>query len=138
MIERSEKQAILARHARRLLHFIDDSPVVPGDPPQVYKGEPDARQVLEDAEKEMRSWVKTVEPIPSAASSGDTVSVRRLHSSARKPRVSPVTAHEERGTEGTASEDPKEETGIEGLPEAAKEETQASQAPAAGMAVLAS
>ena len=31
VIERSEKQAIIARHARRMLNLLDDTPVVPGD-----------------------------------------------------------------------------------------------------------
>ena len=65
VIERAEKQIVLARHARRLLNFIDDSPVVPGDARQAYDHELEARQVLEDAENDLRSWVPNVEPIDS-------------------------------------------------------------------------
>ena len=66
MVERAEKQIILARHARRLLNYVDDSPVVPGDARQAYDHELEARQVLEDAENDLRSWVPTVDPIPTA------------------------------------------------------------------------
>lgn len=71
MIERAEKQAILARHARRLLNFIDDSPVVPGDSRKAYEHEADARKVLDDAENDMRAWQSSVEPIVSASSAAE-------------------------------------------------------------------
>jgi hypothetical protein len=67
VIERAEKQTILARHARRLLNYIDDSPVVPGDARQAYDNEHLARQVLEDAENDLREWQPSIEPITSAA-----------------------------------------------------------------------
>ncbi|KAJ5160808.1 Sphingolipid long chain base-responsive protein LSP1 [Penicillium canariense] len=67
VIERAEKQIILARHARRLLNFIDDSPVVPGDTRKAYEHEMDARQVLEDTEADLRAWEPSVEPIPSSS-----------------------------------------------------------------------
>ncbi|KAJ5605704.1 hypothetical protein N7510_008485, partial [Penicillium lagena] len=66
VIERAEKQTILARHARRLLNFIDDSPVVPGDSRQAYEHELAARKVLDDAENDMRAWQPSVEPIATA------------------------------------------------------------------------
>ncbi|KAJ5414182.1 Sphingolipid long chain base-responsive protein LSP1 [Penicillium cosmopolitanum] len=66
-IERAEKQIILARHARRLLNYIDDSPLVPGDARAGYEHEVEARQVLEDAEADLRAWESTVEPVTSAA-----------------------------------------------------------------------
>lgn len=67
VIERAEKQIILARHTRRLLNFIDDSPVVPGDSRRAYDNEFEARAVLEDAEADLRAWHSTVEPITSSA-----------------------------------------------------------------------
>ncbi|CAI7664454.1 unnamed protein product [Penicillium glandicola] len=67
VIERAEKQTILARHARRLLNYIDDTPVVPGDARQAYDSEPLARQILEDAENDLREWEPSVEPITTAA-----------------------------------------------------------------------
>lgn len=66
MIERAEKQIILARHARRLLNYVDDTPVVPGDTRQAYEHESAARQVLEDAENDLRTWRPSVEPIVTA------------------------------------------------------------------------
>ncbi|KAJ5627403.1 hypothetical protein N7528_004830 [Penicillium herquei] len=82
VIERAEKQIILARHARRLLNFIDDTPVVPGDTRQAYDHELDARQVLEDAEADLRAWQPSLDPILSSENqvdahgvNGDTESV---------------------------------------------------------------
>jgi len=67
IIERCEKQIILARHARRLLNFIDDSPVVPGDTRQAYDHEFDARHILEDAEADLRAWGPNLDPISTSA-----------------------------------------------------------------------
>lgn len=77
VIERAEKQIILARHARRLLNYIDDSPVVPGDARQAYDHELEARQVLEDAEADLRAWRSTVEPI--AASEPHVNGINGIH-----------------------------------------------------------
>lgn len=63
MIERAEKQIILARHARRLLNYVDDTPVVPGDTRQAYEHEEGARQVLEDAENDLRAYRLILEPV---------------------------------------------------------------------------
>merc|ERR1711964_466512 len=49
-IERAEKQIILAKHGRRLLELLDDSPVVPGDTRTAYESGSQARQILNDAE----------------------------------------------------------------------------------------
>ncbi|EKV04852.1 hypothetical protein PDIG_86530 [Penicillium digitatum PHI26] len=83
VIERAEKQTILARHARRLLNYIDDTPVVPGDARRAYDHEPLARQILEDAENDLRRWEPSVEPITTATG-----------------RESPVHAHSVNGTTG--------------------------------------
>lgn len=66
VVERAEKQIILARHARRLLNYVDDTPVVPGDARQAYDHEHEARQVLEDAENDLRAWRPSLEPIPTS------------------------------------------------------------------------
>lgn len=66
VVERAEKQIILARHARRLLNYVDDTPVVPGDARQAYGHELEARQVLEDAENDLRAWRPSLEPIPTS------------------------------------------------------------------------
>ncbi|KAK5990655.1 Sphingolipid long chain base-responsive protein LSP1 [Cladobotryum mycophilum] len=55
-IERAEKQIILAKHGRRLLSLLDDTPVVPGDTQRVYQHGSQARQVLNDAEDDLRDW----------------------------------------------------------------------------------
>jgi hypothetical protein len=55
-IERAEKQIILAKHGRRLLKLLDDTPVVPGDTALPYDQAPQARQILNDAEDDLRAW----------------------------------------------------------------------------------
>ncbi|OBS26559.1 hypothetical protein FPOA_00502 [Fusarium poae] len=55
-IERAEKQIILAKHGRRLLELLDDSPVVPGDTRGAYQHSSQARQILNDAEDDLRDW----------------------------------------------------------------------------------
>ncbi|KAJ6141533.1 Sphingolipid long chain base-responsive protein LSP1 [Penicillium chermesinum] len=80
VIERAEKQIILARHARRLLEFVDDTPMVPGDARHAYDRQSEARQVLEDAETDLRAWKPSVEPLASPealAEEGETREVER-------------------------------------------------------------
>ncbi|CCT62436.1 related to meiotic expression up-regulated protein 14 [Fusarium fujikuroi] len=55
-IERAEKQIILAKHGRRLLELLDVSPVVPGDTRVPYQHSSQARQILNDAEDDLRDW----------------------------------------------------------------------------------
>lgn len=66
-IERAEKQIILARHGRRLVNLLDDTPVVPGDARPAFDQADQARQVLNDAEDDLREWQPNLEEIPSAA-----------------------------------------------------------------------
>ncbi|KAF1963276.1 hypothetical protein CC80DRAFT_541217 [Byssothecium circinans] len=66
-IERAEKQIILAKQARRMLNLLDDTPIVPGDVHPVFDGGEAARQVLNDAEDELRLWQPNFEPIHSSA-----------------------------------------------------------------------
>lgn len=56
-IERAEKQIILARHGRRILQLLDDNPVIPGDQPLAYHHGSQARQILNDAEDDLRDWL---------------------------------------------------------------------------------
>ena len=58
---------MLARHGRRLLNLLDDTPVVPGDTRPPFEHAHQARQVLNDAEEDLREWTPNLEPIPSAA-----------------------------------------------------------------------
>jgi hypothetical protein len=62
-IERAEKQIILAKYGRRLLNYLDDTPVVPGDAHQPFAHTHDARQVLSDAEQELQMWQPNLEPV---------------------------------------------------------------------------
>ncbi|KAK0728985.1 Eisosome component PIL1/LSP1 [Apiosordaria backusii] len=55
-IERADKQIILARHGLRLLELLDDTPVVPGDVKPAYSHAAQARQILNDAEDDLREW----------------------------------------------------------------------------------
>lgn len=66
-IERAEKQLILARHARRLVTLIDDTPIVPGDQRKPFEHGDTLREVLDDAERDLRSWEPSLEPIPTQA-----------------------------------------------------------------------
>lgn len=66
-IERAEKQAILAKHARRLLNLVDDTPIAPGDVHPAFAEVEAARQVLTDAEDDLRNYQLDIEPIPSNA-----------------------------------------------------------------------
>lgn len=56
VIERAERQIILAKHGRRLLTLLDDTPVTPGDAPREYTHGSAARQILNDAEDDLRNW----------------------------------------------------------------------------------
>ncbi|KAH7410232.1 Eisosome component PIL1-domain-containing protein [Phaeosphaeria sp. MPI-PUGE-AT-0046c] len=66
-IERAEKQIILAKHARRLLNLVDDTPIVPGDTHPAFSEIEAARQVLNDAESDLQSYRLDVEPVTSNA-----------------------------------------------------------------------
>ncbi|KAF2839490.1 hypothetical protein M501DRAFT_1002913 [Patellaria atrata CBS 101060] len=66
-IERAEKQIILAKNARRLINLLDDTPIVPGDTHPAFENEEAARQILNDAEDDLRSWRPNLEPITSSA-----------------------------------------------------------------------
>ena len=95
VIERAEKQILLARHGRRLLNYIDDTPIVPGDQRNAYEHATDAKQVLEEAENDLHSWERTDAPI--ATSAGQTES--NFLPPANKARESTITD----GTAGTES-----------------------------------
>ncbi|KAL0468946.1 Eisosome component PIL1 domain-containing protein [Neurospora intermedia] len=58
-IERAEKQIILARHGLRLLNLLDDTPIVPGDSQIPYTQGHQARQILNNAEDDLRDWRPT-------------------------------------------------------------------------------
>jgi hypothetical protein len=67
IIERSEKQAILASHTRRLLELLDDTPVVPGAEKAAYDNERVAKEILLDAEEELGKWERSQDmSVPSS------------------------------------------------------------------------
>ncbi|MCJ1281861.1 hypothetical protein MMC26_001184 [Xylographa opegraphella] len=66
-IERAEKQILLARHGRRLLNLLDDTPIVPGDARPAFEHADQARQILNDAEEDLREWQPNLEPVHSQA-----------------------------------------------------------------------
>jgi len=65
-IERAEKQIILARHGRRLLNLLDDTPVIPGDVRPSYEHTNQARQILNDAEDDLKDWTPELEDVTSS------------------------------------------------------------------------
>lgn len=67
IIERAEKQILLAKNARKLLNLVDDTPIVPGDAHPTFTHAETAREVLNVAEDELRAWTPDVEPIHTNA-----------------------------------------------------------------------
>lgn len=72
VIEKGEKQILLARHAKRLLNYLDDSPVVPGDQRAAYEHTDDTKHILEEAENNLRTWERTDEPVHTSAGETST------------------------------------------------------------------
>lgn len=68
IVERAEKQVLLAKHARRLLMLLDDTPVVPGDVRPTYEHGNQARQILNDAEDDLRDWTLNLAEVPTHGS----------------------------------------------------------------------
>ncbi|KAI5780298.1 Eisosome component PIL1-domain-containing protein [Peziza echinospora] len=67
VVERGEKQALLARQAWKMLQLLDDTPIVPGDRPAVYEREREARDILTDAENAIKDWrLENLEDIDEA------------------------------------------------------------------------
>lgn len=67
IIERAEKQILLAQQARRLVNLLDDTPTVPGEDRPAYAHAETGREILNDAEASLRGWHSSVEPIQSSA-----------------------------------------------------------------------
>lgn len=71
-IERAEKQMILAKHGLRLLSLLDDTPVVPGTVRPAYDNTAAGRQILNEAEDDLRSWSPTHEQVHTAVDDLET------------------------------------------------------------------
>jgi hypothetical protein len=61
VLERSEKQALLARQAQKLLFLLDDAPIVPGENHEPFGRTEEARLILNEAEGELRAWTPSWE-----------------------------------------------------------------------------
>ncbi|CAJ2501217.1 Uu.00g040700.m01.CDS01 [Anthostomella pinea] len=83
VIERAEKQIILAKHGRRLLDLLDDTPVTPGDSRRAYEHGGTARQVLNDAEDDLKAWDKNRDDDHRAWGKGRDDSVRSANDGSR-------------------------------------------------------
>ena len=62
LLERNEKQALLARQAQKLITLLDDTPIVPGESPKPFEGYDKAKAILNDAETELREWTPSWDP----------------------------------------------------------------------------
>ncbi|KAE8148055.1 Eisosome component PIL1-domain-containing protein [Aspergillus avenaceus] len=104
VIERGEKQILLARHARRLLNILDDSPVVPGEPRRDYDRGDEATLIISEAEKDLHSWESSTVPIQTSA--GNIPESTLLPApAARRARESQALTSSEPGFDGTATSD---------------------------------
>ncbi|KAI0022989.1 ubiquinone biosynthesis hydrox [Xylariomycetidae sp. FL0641] len=92
VIERAEKQIILAKHGQRLLNLLDDTPVTPGDARQYYEGGSASRQVLNDAEDDLRGWERNNEyenePLSATYDRDDSTGARSANQTPRRSRDS--------------------------------------------------
>jgi len=59
IIERAEKQIVLAQQARRVIALLDDSPIVPGEERPAFTSSEQAKEILIDAEMALKSWKPT-------------------------------------------------------------------------------
>ncbi|KKK17389.1 hypothetical protein AOCH_002026 [Aspergillus ochraceoroseus] len=125
VIERGEKQILLAQHARRLLNCLDDTPVIPGDQPKEYDRGDEAKQIIEDAEKDIRGWESTVEPVEIAAGTVPTATLlpppaQRVHEEGQEVPVmesQATTISREEEVEEVRAEEAAEEEAQMGEPE---------------------
>lgn len=58
---------MLAKQARRMLMLLDDTPIVPGDTHPTFENVESAREILGDAEADLRDWQPNLEPIHTSA-----------------------------------------------------------------------
>jgi hypothetical protein len=96
--EYAEKQLILAQHGERLLSLLDDTPITPGDAPRPFDQAREARQILDDAEEDLRHWRPT----------GDEVDDLNVQSTTEPvvTETTPATATQETTTAASASTEP--------------------------------
>ncbi|EKD20588.1 sphingolipid long chain base-responsive protein LSP1 [Drepanopeziza brunnea f. sp. 'multigermtubi' MB_m1] len=107
-IERAEKQIILARHGRRLLNLLDDTPVIPGDVRPAYEHSNQARQILNDAEDDLKDWQPELEDVPSQSGN---VEGSLMHSSVSQHGT--TVAGSAAGDESVVHHQPSDVVGVE-------------------------
>ena len=95
---------MLARSARQVLNLLDDTPVVPGDSHPPFDRAEEARELLNLAEDELRSWEPSYEPITSSAGGlgNNAMPGGSVDTSANSSRV-PTGGFEEENTYGTSA-----------------------------------
>jgi hypothetical protein len=79
VVERAEKQVILAKQAQKLLLLLDDSPTVPGEAHEPFTKAEEARLILNDAENELKSWTPGFELPQQTATGPDGMAVPRTN-----------------------------------------------------------
>lgn len=112
-IERAEKQAMLARHGRRLLNLLDDTPVVPGDTRPAFEHAAQAHQILSDAEEDLRDWQPNLEPVHSTAGN---MGANLMPGGAATTGASSAVGHNEGSVQGELPVESSVTGGEESLP----------------------
>ncbi|KAL5346809.1 hypothetical protein ACLOAV_007952 [Pseudogymnoascus australis] len=109
-IERAEKQIILARHGRRMLNLLDDTPVIPGDTRPQFEHGDQARQILNDAEEDLRDWRLEADDVPVSnqldsnlmpTSGGGAVADTRYEEEGSLQTIPSINENQTRNTGGT-------------------------------------
>lgn len=103
-IERAEKQIILARHGRRLIHLLDDSPIVPGEDPLPYEHGAQARQILNDAEDDLREWQLDPHDLLNQFASERKYPAEYERSASSSPNAEPRSVRRERAPSADENE----------------------------------
>jgi hypothetical protein len=87
---------MLARHGRRLLNLLDDTPVVPGDQRNPYPYANEARQILNDAEDDLKDWQPDLEEVPigRGLDAGGMPSVEHQRQRTQTPATESITGGE--------------------------------------------
>ncbi|KAK5712603.1 hypothetical protein LTR17_017918 [Elasticomyces elasticus] len=109
IIERAEKQIMLAQQARRLVNLLDDTPTVPGEERPPFENSEAAREVLNDAEAGLRNYSPSIEPIHSSAGRmGANAMPHNIEQEASQQHV--LQQAEERVHGGNIVQSPQQET----------------------------
>ncbi|KAK3680784.1 hypothetical protein LTR37_021064 [Vermiconidia calcicola] len=125
IIERAEKQLILATQARHMLNLLDDTPVVPGEEKQPFQNASQAQTILNDAETTLRGWQPALDPIHTSAGKLGANAMPGSGESLDSPSSQTMTAAQQRVEDRERSQ----EEGREGAVQPAYTTTAESTAP---------